>query len=320
MAKIIDLDIQLPLIVRKPNPIIVPKPTLISRGVSSIEVEQTFQCDVDYYGGVGIEQYGAVDAKLVKNPNTMTATLTGLMQNTEYTIKGVGLPILGNETIGEGLVVMTKASPIPDEYQLVEYLESDGSGQYIDTLYIPQVDSEIIAKMAITSTSGQNVSGITYGSSAGWFNFGYVPGLDPNKLLLSWFTTNTSISGPYVDLDFHIYERTNSYQKIDGVTYSNISLTSVPSSLSFYLFYVHVNYVPLPNVATYKQKFAYFKIRIAGEEIKSMYPVYRKADSKPGMYDIVNGVFTQIKVLGNSSLVRTRNGMNKVILFENGKI
>ena len=36
---------------------------------------------------------------------------------------------------------------------------------------------------------------------------------------------------------------------------------------------------------------AYFKIRIAGEEIKSMYPVYRKADSKPGMYDIVNGVF-----------------------------
>ena len=56
----------------------------------------------------------------------MTATLTGLTMDTEYTIKGVGLPILGNETIGEGLVVRTNASPIPDEYQLVEFLESTG--------------------------------------------------------------------------------------------------------------------------------------------------------------------------------------------------
>ena len=121
MPKIIDANIQLPILVERiePNPIIVPKPTLISKTSSSIEVEQTFQCDVDYYGGVGIEQNGAVDAKLVKNPNTMTATLTGLSNDTEYTIKGVGLPILGNETLSEGLVVKTKASPIPDEYQLV---------------------------------------------------------------------------------------------------------------------------------------------------------------------------------------------------------
>lgn len=113
MSKIIDANIQLPILVERiePNPIIVPKPTLISKTSSSIEVEQTFQCDVDYYGGVGIEQNGDVDAKLVKNPNTMTATLTGLSRDTEYTIKGVGLPILGNKTISEGLVVRTNASP-----------------------------------------------------------------------------------------------------------------------------------------------------------------------------------------------------------------
>ena len=30
---------------------------------------------------------------------------------------------------------------------------------------------------------------------------------------------------------------------------------------------------------------------LGGEVIRSFYPVYRKSDSKPGMYDIVNGVF-----------------------------
>ena len=66
MPKIIDANIQLPILVERiePNPIIVPKPTLISKTSSSIEVEQTFQCDVDYYGGVGIEQNGDVDANL----------------------------------------------------------------------------------------------------------------------------------------------------------------------------------------------------------------------------------------------------------------
>ena len=72
----VDSELTLPIVIERiePNPIIVPKPTLISKTSSSIEVEQTFQCDVDYYGGVGNDQTGHVDTKLVKTPTTMTTT------------------------------------------------------------------------------------------------------------------------------------------------------------------------------------------------------------------------------------------------------
>lgn len=284
MPKIIDANIQLPILVERidPNPIIVPKPTLISKTSSSIEVEQTFQCDVDYYGGVGIEQNGDVDAKLVKNPNTMTATLTGLSVDTEYTIKGVSLPILGNETISEGLVVRTKATPIPDEYQLVEYLENNGS-QYIDLPYYPHTYTEVTTMFyPFRATGNDGVFG-----SIGWYedrNNSYSIGTWMGKYVVDRgsqrFSTNASVViGLWSKISLKpegFYLNDSLVQPLNGEAFSSRNNLRIFSRTA----------VHLPGV----MRISYFKVSDSSVNI-DLYPVYRKSDSKPGMYDIVNHQF-----------------------------
>lgn len=294
MPKIIDANIQLPILVERiePNPIIVPKPTLISRGSNSIEVEQTFQCDVDYYGGVGIEQNGDVDAKLVKNPNTMTATLTGLSRNTEYTIKGVGLSILGNETISEGLVVRTKANPIPDEYQLVEYLGSNGL-QYISVFTTNgsptgiDIDFQPINSISDTIIAGQ---------------------IDNNAPCI-FFGTAFAISYAYKQGSAGSISVPITYDKVNVKINFNKDLNIVQNGTVIYIanqYYVNSKPFLLFN-GWYGGPYVGAQCRIFRSHIQSfintdphdlttniefkLYSVYRKSDNKPGMYDIVNNVF-----------------------------
>ena len=289
MPKIIDANIQLPILVERiePNPIIVPKPTLISKTSSSIEVEQTFQCDVDYYGGVGIEQNGAVDTKLVKNPNTMTATLTGLTQDTEYTIKGVGLPILGNETISEGLVVRTKVSPIPGYYQLVEYLSNKGqTTQRLRFSNIFDVDNR-----------GYFRKYDFYVRNSGGYWYGFFFGTFGNK---GWWEVWNG--GSVIEGDAHNIPTTANFIKytvdLPRLTcYINDTQTSYPitsryNSLSTEL----CCYRRSDNWQTGYINGHIQKIIVYGGENSdvvdfALYPVYRKSDSKPGMYDIINNRF-----------------------------
>lgn len=280
--KIIDIDIVVPILVKeiKPNSIIIPKPTLISRGSSSIEVEQTFQCDVDYYGGVGIEQDGAVDAKLVKNHNTMTATFTGLSQDTEYTIKGVGLPILGNETIGEGLVVRTKASPIPNEYQLVEYLESDGR-QYINTLLSDlTIGMYIEGRIIISLQDDTGFCGNVNPSNVIWW--------DRNQYLFMWRGTSyyTGVRDISVNKKFELNYLQSGEAKIDDVVFASFTNTTnnLNRILLFGAWYGRPYGIPIAQIVN-------AKFSIGVNKVRDMYPVYRKSDNKPGMYDIVNGTF-----------------------------
>lgn len=286
--KIIDIDIVVPILVKeiKPNSIIIPKPTLISKTSSSIEVEQTFQCDVDYYGGVGIEQYGAVDAKLVKNPNTMTATLTGLMKDTEYTIKGVGLPILGNETIGEGLVVRTKASPIPNEYQLVEYIEANGLS-YILLNYFPREETSIQAKMHYFASYNQYCYfGCQDGNNVRAFK-GYF--YDQTNYRFGNSTVSAyNPSGKDIEVYFN---KTSVTTIVDCVSRSfNFSYSTAPIGQYKLALFANNNGGNITQICN--NGFVYFFTIRENDEIKlNLYPVYRKADNKPGMYDVINHVF-----------------------------
>lgn len=284
MPKIIDADIQLPILVERiePNPIIVPKPMLISKTSSSIEVEQTFQCDVDYYGGVGIEQNGAVDAKLVKNPNTMTATLTGLSVDTEYTIKGVGLPILGNETISEGLVVRTKASPIPSQYQLVEWLESTGAS-YIETnvqatnQLTTHIEFELLYMPGTGGIFNDREDYIGYGMS--FYAGGYsVPAGGQYDRTGLGFTI-----GDY-DIFYNINGDAHNV-RVNGIVYGDTSIANQLYTVK--LFYrttrIHCKF-----------KHCEFIDMVSGDVIADIYPVYLKSNYQVnGGYDIIRNVFLQ---------------------------
>lgn len=113
MAKIIDLDIELPLIVEpvRPNTVEVGTPVVTNIGSTSFDVEQTFSSDVDYYGGVyvGESADNNDDATLVKNPAIIGKTITGLRVATDYYINGVALPVMGNICLGNQIKITTKS-------------------------------------------------------------------------------------------------------------------------------------------------------------------------------------------------------------------
>jgi hypothetical protein len=284
--KIIDIDIVVPILVKeiKPNSIIIPAPEILAVSSSSIEVSQSFQCDVDYVGGIVCDtDPQATEATFKKNPGTIVQSISGLNNNTDYYIKGVGLPELGNFTYGEGIKVHTLSSPIPNEYQLVEYLQSTTGVAYIKTGIIVSAVGIWKMKQAITEIPLVNSgSGATGGG--GYYRMGC---LNNGKLFLHFGGSRAELDAMYNDYKMHEYEinRISALYKIDNVSLA--LQVSVPSLLELYLF------IPNGGLQNHiNSMIAYCEFcNFAGEAIRKFYPVYRKSDSKPGMYDIVNNVF-----------------------------
>lgn len=287
MAKIIDLDIVLPVIVEpvQPNTVDVGTPEIISVGSSSIEVSQSFSSDVDYYGGiyVGESADNNDDATLVKNPGYLNKTITGLTSGTTYYVNGVGIPVLGNITVGEQISVTTKQSPIPDEYQLVEYLEGNGT-QYIYTGLKNATYTGVKATVQLYAAES-----FCFGC---YDNTWLFAGNDTNRFTaLCGNNSNDMVTyaGPIFDkISFSLnYLNDNLFKPSFGnERYCGNAI--MRSSSDIFLFCYNV----LWNRRFYgKQQIYEIHFSLANQITRSFYPVYRKADNKPGMYDIVENQF-----------------------------
>lgn len=108
MAKMIDLDIVLPLIVEpvRPNTVEIGTPVVTYTSSNVIEVETTFSSDVDYVGGISINE---TDATYLDNPQYISKRFTGLTPSTKYTFNGVGLAVMGRKTYGNLIEAWTSA-------------------------------------------------------------------------------------------------------------------------------------------------------------------------------------------------------------------
>lgn len=206
--------------------------------------------------------------------------LENLTVNTEYHIKSYGQNASGL-VYGSELVQRTLISPIPVEYQLVEYLESSGT-QYIDTLYIPNTLTRFKAKCVFYT--GLAICGCrtsNYDMPIAFFNIN-------GSIRFDYGNLNTIISNnfPTYIFEFGFYNPKTAYW---DDAHTNISSVYSHSGSSFIIFSVRNGNVVDTRCVTmdlYK-----FEITENNEKIRDMYPVYRIADNKPGMYDIVNNVF-----------------------------
>ena len=218
----------------------------------------------------------------------MEKKLENLTQNTEYHIKSYGQNSSGL-VYGSELVQRTLLSPIPVEYQLVEYLESSGT-QYINTGYIPNILHTIICKLSVNS-------GFSTANGIGCFDAAdttikkrcFFGGMANDEFLNIANSTGgfSSFTRPF-DTQQHLFILTPSLVSIDE--YNTINVNIYPDSENFLLF-GYWGHRPVTSIFYAHIKLSYFKVIYNDTYIKRMYPVYRIADNKPGMYDIVNGVF-----------------------------
>lgn len=181
-----------------------------------------------------------------------------------------------------------KGAVLPGGYQKANYLECTGT-QYIDTGFIPDVNSAMYCKMAITddgSNGRNNTSGCVLSSNKGWFCVG---GYGSSVGLAALFSVDNRGGATIAyDNDFHDFYIANGNQKIDDITANNEIDGFRAGMLSVYLFKPHVNYA---STLTQAQKISSCKLWQSGVLVHDFVPCLRIQDNKPGMYDVVTGEF-----------------------------
>jgi len=182
---------------------------------------------------------------------------------------------------------------LPDTYQELEYIESNGT-QYIDTgLKFATSDTRLdyYVKCSVENKSTETNFMSNMGFNLGFGNSGqfltysapYIA--DQEEKMISWYTlpsgtTTVEATGYYSSASFYNNYTTNVY---DYMTY-----TPQNDTYNITLF-KH----PLPNLSArnYSGKIYAVKLTIDGELKRDFVPAKRDSDGVLGMYDMVSGTF-----------------------------
>ena len=206
---------------------------------------------------------------------------------------------------------------LPDEYQEVEYIETN-KNQYIDTGVIPNQDTgfdiDFLVKDSFTSSA--NTSGSIFGVRSSWS--------DSNKTGTNMFqlTTYSNITSSFADgaMAFGsqkyasgmtqnermtISLRNGVYTKPDG-TEIQLDTTNFTAPNTMYLFMLRGYSNEKAGVKLYS-----FKMYDGNTIIRDFIPCYRKNDNVIGLYDLVNNVF--YTNLGTGTFEKGKDIINKYI-------
>lgn len=234
------------------------------------------------WGTTNPPTFDNADYKLLYGTGDVNLSIAGLQNNTEYYLRPYALSNLGYK-YGDVVAQRTKYGPIPDEYQLVEYLESSDGSQWIDTGVVLTADSRV----EISSYNGC------------WF--GARTMMNVNSFCCIFAESYTTIRFDYGNTqnisirktadNYHIVYNGNhitlTKNNESPITYVAPYYQYFSSGTTCYLFVIHTGMSVTTNVAYAGMRVSNFKIN----DIMNLYPVYRISDNKPGMYDIVNNVF-----------------------------
>lgn len=183
------------------------------------------------------------------------------------------------------------AKKLPDAYQRVEYLESTGT-QYIDTGVIQNSDQmamEITFRLTSNTYSNSGwLMGCWDTSKAFAINVNKNSGDAAKKMVIGIGSAYWSTSSA-IDLNTHIYKNdmANLTAYMDNVPYTVSTFTRTINNLHIYIFFGDETGTGDKTIG----KCYGAKIWDAGLLIHDYYPCYRKADNKPGLYDIVTNTF-----------------------------
>lgn len=202
--------------------------------------------------------------------------------------KSTDTTFTGDTPLVLGYLDQIKYSQMDFFYQRVEYIKSTGT-QYILTDIYPTNTNGAYARIASNNTD----SDLVYLGAKGSGDRRFWIGNNTGKLYFGWNTTTVYGSRPsitqnqvftvslnYLNNRKHIFNE-------DTIVASNIASLAV-SSYSISIFGGN-------NAGTisYKSSIMLYELKISDNDkiIADFVPVYRKSDSKPGLYDAIGGKF-----------------------------
>lgn len=230
-----------------------------------------------------VTQNGTVDTTLI---NSLTVNVSGGSTPTGtkqiyITENGIVTEDITDYANVEITTNVSGGGGLPSAYQQVEYLQADGT-QYINTGIIPNSGSEISVKAAILASGGY--FGILQSVSNGYSRWHF--NRSATKLEV-WRQSSGNTVTINPDNSVHDYYISNSLVRIDATAKAQTT-SQYETTLPFYLFARNSN----GTAGNFCSAKLYFFSISQNSVLKMMLvPCYRKSDSKPGMYDILNGVF-----------------------------
>jgi len=186
-----------------------------------------------------------------------------------------------------GAWVAKQPSRLPSAYQEVEWIGSDGTGQYINLEIDVTQNTKVIVEQSFDVPSGTG-------------NFFYFNGTHnesaDNSLIWACNRENGStlyrvragntwsIISATVDSNFHTFEIENGSQKFDGTQFSTASLANVGNHI-----WLFARNSTIPNYSAGKIKS--FILYRGSFPRRYLVPCYLKYDGSIGLYDLITSNF-----------------------------
>lgn len=176
---------------------------------------------------------------------------------------------------------------LPSEYQQVEYIEGTGT-QYISTGTIPAALDVLFIDFQLTNITDEDnvVTYIDNGTSQNnAYGFSYSNNRGTEGFVCGWSDYTTVRRSDYSE--HHSIEITNGIFKLDGNVIATKS-GSITFNKPLYVAAWNRN-----NTVAICGKVRIYRFTLTGTNSGKLdlIPCYRKADNKPGMYDLVTETF-----------------------------
>ena len=179
---------------------------------------------------------------------------------------------------------------LPEEYQEVSCLACDG-GQYIDSGYYPNtIKTKVeIGIMSNSKDVTQGVFGARNNTLAADDTSCNMFALAAGNLRLDWVNGDVSTTFAFAVGTYYDISCTRGRATVNGTVMTGTNTASVNTTGPFLIGNFYNDDAPYST--GFKGKIFYTKLYDEDVLIRDLVPCYRKADDKPGMYDLVNDVF-----------------------------
>ena len=222
-----------------------------------------------------------------------------LVSNTFFTNAGTGDFTKGSDVNEYNIqkvnsnIVVYDTPRIPNEYQEVEYIESDGTGQYIDLGLKPTSNTKVELDVCAIRTSSNALFGSRNGTQQNNYSTRMVLFLrDENgyQRISPQFSTNSAVNYTTSFTGFVNIKFSKDGCYVNDTTIETYATQTI-SGTTYNLYLFTFNEAGTPDSRYFMGKLKTFKLWDNNILLRNFIPCYRKSDNEVGMYDLVNGVF-----------------------------